>query len=67
VFKLCFGKRIKDPRIIRGSGSGSSVLSSGSRKALRSSSLSSNHRNGMKVPQLRDTEFSDSSNSDEDW
>lgn len=59
VFKLCCAKKVRDPRIIRGRGTGSSVLTTGSKKALRNSSLKSNHRNGMKVPELKNTSISE--------
>jgi len=51
VIKLCCGKKIRDPRIIRGKGTGSSVVSGKGKKIMNISSLKSNHRHGMKVPQ----------------
>jgi hypothetical protein len=67
VFKLCCDKKRRNSRIIRGRGTGSSVLASGSKRVLKNSSLKSNHRNGMKTPNLSNAQFSDSDGSDEDW
>lgn len=66
-FKLCCNKRVQDSRIIRGAGTGSSILAGGSKRSVRISSLKTNHRHGMNVPQVKNTNFSDSSSSDEDW
>ncbi len=65
VVKLCCQKKSRDPRIIRGKGTGASVMAGGSKKLMRISSQKSNHRHGMKVPQIRTFDESDES-SDSD-
>ena len=65
VFKLCCKKNARDPRIIRGRGTGSNVGGGGgSKKTMNLSSKKSNHRHGMNVPKV--VEISESSSSSED-
>lgn len=64
VFRLCCKKKTRDPRIIRGRGTGSSVGGGGSKKTMNISSKKTNHRHGMKVPKVVD--ISESSSGSED-
>lgn len=52
MYRLCCVKLTRDPRIIRGRGTGSNITSSSTKKkALNKSSRKTNHRHGTSVPQ----------------
>lgn len=66
VMRLFCSKKIQDPRIVRGKGTGSSVLGGGAPRTMNTSSQNSNHRHGTKLTKRAQTVQNDSSSDSDD-